>query len=105
MAKKVSKTGKRMTKRAMKKPTRPKLAKYSKGRYMKSGSKISKGSARKTNRPMLKRDSKGRFMKMSLKTAGPSSRTVTKVRQQTKNKKIERGMKPKNTKKHSAEEM
>ena len=102
MAKKVSKSGKRMSKRAVKKPTRSKLARDSKGRYMKSGTKMSKKSARKSNnRPMLKRDSKGRFIKMSLKKGGPSkSRTVTKVRHQTKNKNIEHGIKRNNTKRH-----
>merc|ERR1712071_555619 len=59
-----------------------------------------KKATRKSNRPMLKRDSKGRFMKMSLKKSGPSSRTVTKVRHQTKNKNIEHGSKRNNTKKH-----
>ena len=92
MAKKVSKTGKRMSKSATRKPT--------KGKNMKSGTKMSKRTARKSNRPMLKRDSKGRFIKMSLKKTAPSSRTVTKVRHQTKNKNIEHGIKRNNTKRH-----
>ena len=84
MAKKVSKTGKMMSKGAARKSSRPKLSRDSKGRYMKSRTKMAKRSARKSNRPMLKRDSKGRFIKIDLKKTGPSGRTVTKVCQQTK---------------------
>ncbi len=100
MAKKVSKRGNRMSKRSV----RPKLARDSKGRYVKqSATKKSRSKMpKKATRPVLKRDSRGRYMKMSLKKkAGPSkSRTVTKVRHQTKNKNIEHGIKRNNTKKH-----